>query len=127
MQKTILIVDDEQMVVDITRRKLEREGYLVLGVYDGEQALKVLRDALVDLIILDVEMPVMNGYVFLSERKKIMGADEIPVIMLTAYGFMEPIFRRNGVADYLTKPLRFDDLIAKIRSVLAFTDAKKQS
>lgn len=125
MPKTILIVDDEEMIVDITKRKLVSEGFLAIGVFDGEEALNVLRQGPVDLIILDVEMPKMNGYVFLGERKKIPGADKIPVIMLTAYDSMEPIFRRNGVAEYLTKPLRFDELFTKVRSVLDTSDVKK--
>jgi CheY-like chemotaxis protein len=73
----------------------------------------------VDLIILDIEMPKMNGYAFLAERKKIPGAENIPVLVLTAYPSMEPIFRRNGVRDYLTKPLRFQELLAKIQEILA--------
>ncbi len=124
MKKTILIVDDEEMVVDMTRRRLVQEGYLAIGVCDGGKALEVLREGTVDLIILDVEMPGMNGYAFLGERKKIPGADKAPVIMLTAFDSMEPIFRRNGVAEYLTKPVRFAELLVKIRSVLEFADAQ---
>lgn len=123
MKKTILIVDDEEIVVDMTRRKLNQEGYMAIGASDGEKALKVLREGAVDLIILDVEMPNLNGYAFLTERKKIPEADKIPVIMLTAYDSMEPIFRRNGVVDYLTKPLLFNDLLTKIRHVLESADA----
>ncbi|MEI6437859.1 MAG: response regulator [Candidatus Omnitrophota bacterium] len=125
MPKTILIVDDEEMVVDMTRRKLVHEGYLAIGVSDGHEGLKVLREGPVDLIILDIEMPNMNGYAFLTESRKIAGAEKVPVIMLTAYESMEPTFRRLGVADYLTKPLRFGDLISKIQGVLEYSDAQK--
>ncbi|MBF0387085.1 MAG: response regulator [Candidatus Omnitrophica bacterium] len=125
MPRTILIVDDEEAVVDITRRKLVQEGYLAIGVFDGEEALLALQEGPVDLIILDVEMPKMNGYVFLNERKKIAGAEQIPVIMLTAFDSMEPIFRRNGVAEYLTKPLRFQELLTKIAGLLEPLDVKR--
>ena len=118
MPKTILIVDDEEMVVDMARRKLVQEGYLAIGAGNGEEALKVLGDGLVDLIILDVEMPKMNGYMFLTELKNIPGAENIPVIMLTAYDAMEPIFRRHNAADYLTKPVRFQELMTRIHRVL---------
>ena len=118
MPKTILIVDDEDIVVDITKRKLTQEGYLVIGVGDGEKALQVLREGLVDLIVLDVEMPNMNGYTFLTEREKIPGALSVPVIVLTAYDSMEPIFKRHGIRAYLQKPLKFQDLLAKIREIL---------
>jgi CheY-like chemotaxis protein len=119
MPKSILLADDEEMIIDITKRKLVQEGYLVIGVKDGEEAIKALTQGLVDLIILDIEMPKMNGYAFLAERKKIPGAENIPVLVLTAYPSMEPIFRRNGVRDYLTKPLRFQELLAKIQEILA--------
>ncbi len=119
MPQTILVVDDEELVVDITRKKLTQEGLFVIGVHDGEAALQVLREGPVDLIILDVEMPKMNGYAFLAERKKIPGAEKAAVIMLTAYESMEPIFRRNGVDDYLIKPIRFQDLLRKILEVLS--------
>lgn len=118
MAKTILIVDDEDIVVDITKRKLTQEGYLAIGVSDGEMALEALRQGLVDLILLDVEMPKMNGYTFLTERKKIPGAEEIPIIVLTAYDSMEPIFRRNNVEAYLTKPLAFQDVLSKVKDVI---------
>jgi CheY-like chemotaxis protein len=119
MPKSILLADDEEMIIDITKRKLIQEGYLVIGVKDGEEAIKALQQGLVDLIILDIEMPKMNGYAFLNERKKIPGAEAIPVLVLTAYPSMEPIFRRNGVRDYLTKPLRFQELLAKVQEILA--------
>ncbi|MBF0569533.1 MAG: response regulator [Candidatus Omnitrophica bacterium] len=118
MAKTVLVVDDEEVVVDITKRKLAQEGYLVLTAGNGEQALQVLREGVVDLILLDVEMPKMNGYEFMNERKKIPGVEDIPVIVLTAYDSMEPIFRRNKVAAYLTKPLRFQEVLAKVKEVV---------
>jgi len=118
MSKTILVIDDEDIVVDITRRKLTQEGMAVIGVSDGEAALQVLREGPVDLIILDIEMPKMNGYNFIAERKKIPGAEKIPVIVLTAYDSMEPIFHRHGIQAYLTKPIKFQDLLVKIKEVL---------
>ena len=118
MPKIILIVDDEEIVVDITKRKLTQEGYLVIGVYNGEMALQALNQGLVDLILLDVEMPKMNGYTFMNERKKIKGAENIPVIVLTAYDSMEPIFRRNHIQAYLTKPLLFQEVLDKVKEVI---------
>lgn len=119
MSLKILLVDDEQMVLDITKRKLAEEGFLVLTASNGEQAIEVLEDGLVDLILLDVEMPRMNGYTFITERNKIDGAAEIPVIILTAYDSMEPIFKRNNVSEYLTKPIPFQALLTKIKEVLS--------
>ena len=118
MSKTILIVDDEDVVVDIAKRRLAQEGSAVIGVGDGEKALQVLREGPVDLIVLDIEMPKMNGYMFMAERQKIDETTKAPVIVLTAYNSMEPIFRRHGVKAYLVKPLRFDDFLSKIKEVL---------
>jgi CheY-like chemotaxis protein len=123
MPKTILVIDDEEIVLDITKRKLKQEGFGVIAVRDGEEALAVLREGPVDLIILDIEMPKMNGYLFLAERQRIPDADKAPVIVLTAYNTMEPIFRRNGVKAYLNKPIKFQDLLDKIKAVLEETSA----
>lgn len=123
MPKTILVIDDEEIVVDIIRRKLTQEGFAIIGVDNGEAALKVLSEGPVDLILLDVEMPKMNGYNFIAERRNIPGASRAPVIVLTAYDSMEPIFRRHGISAYLTKPIKFQDLLAKIKELLGETPA----
>ncbi len=118
MTKTIMIVDDEQVVVDIARRKLTDLGYKVIGAYDGEEALRASRENLIDLILLDVEMPNMNGYTFMTEMDKVPAGKRPPVVVLTAHQGMEPVFRRHGVASYLVKPLRIEDILSKIREVL---------
>lgn len=124
MVGTVLLVDDEELVVDVTKKKLLQQGISVIGVNDGEQAIKVLREGPVDLIVLDIEMPQMNGYAFLYERKKIPGAENIPIIVLTAYDSMEPIFCRHGISAYLVKPVRFQDLLSRIMEILAEKTAR---
>ncbi len=119
MPQKILVVDDESLVVDITKKKLEQQGFTAIGACDGEAAMEILKEGLVDLIVMDVEMPRMNGYEFLSERKKVPGGESIPVIMLTAYNTVEPIFRRKGVKDFLLKPVRFQDLLSCVLKVLS--------
>lgn len=124
MGRTILVVDDEELVLDISKRKLVQAGYAAIGVSDGEAALQVLREGPVDLIILDIEMPRLNGYNFISERAKIPGAGGVPVIVLTAYESMEPIFRRHGIRGYLVKPVKFQDLLRKVREVIGEPDPR---
>ena len=63
-----------------------------------------------DLILLDVQMPEMNGYTFMLELEKIKECVNIPVIVLTAHQEMQPIFERKGVKGYLIKPLNFDEV-----------------
>jgi CheY-like chemotaxis protein len=118
MSKTILVVDDEPVVVEIAKRKLEERGYEVHTAGDGEEALAVLKVKIPDLIILDIQMPKMNGYTFMMEKSKTPEYVKIPVIVLTAYNEMEPLFKRHGVKGYLLKPLKLQDLLDKVAAVV---------
>ena len=113
MPKSILVVDDETVVVEITKRKLETYGYEVQTAGDGAEAFVSLKAKIPDLILLDVQMPKMNGYTFVMEKSKIPEYVNIPVVVLTAYNEMEPLFKRHGVKAYLLKPLKLQDLINK--------------
>lgn len=118
MPKTILVVDDDRMSLELVRRKLTDNGYTVTVATDGAMALGKLKEPPPDLIVLDVEMPEMNGYTFISEMKKIPEFKSIPVIMLTAHEETEPLFKRHGVRGYLIKPLDIQKLLDKITEVL---------
>jgi CheY-like chemotaxis protein len=117
MPKTILLVDDETVVVDIARRKLQDRGFEVMTAYDGEEALAQLAIKIPDLIVVDIQMPKMNGYTFLMEKDKNPAFVGIPVITVTAYNEMEPLFKRHGVKAYLLKPLKLQELLDKIVEV----------
>ena len=119
MSKKILLVDDEEVVVEIGQKRLSQQGYTVSTASNGEEALASLDDGLPDLIVLDIEMPKMNGYVFLTELEKRNDFPQLPpIIVVTAYAQMEAIFRRHQIRDYLMKPLRLQELIAKIKTVI---------
>ena len=120
MPKTVLLVDDETVVVDIAKRRLDQLGYNVLAANDGEDAVEILRTAKPDLIVLDVQMPKMNGYTFLTELRKNsnQALASTPVIVVTAFAESNPIFNRHGVIAYLLKPLKLQDLLDKIQEVL---------
>jgi len=118
MPKVILVVDDETIVVEISKRKLEERGYEVLTAANGLQALECLKAKIPDLILLDVQTPEMNGYTFILEKSKIPEYQDIPVIVLTAYNEMEPLFKRHGVKDYLLKPLKLQDLVDKVVQIV---------
>ena len=117
MSKTLLIVDDETIILEIAKKKFINGGYSVFTAGNGEEALEVVLQQKIDLIVLDVQMPVMNGYTFLTELEKKQITD-IPIIVLTAFGNMEPIFKRHKIKAYLTKPLQMEKLIAKVQEVL---------
>jgi CheY-like chemotaxis protein len=120
MPKTVLLVDDEVVVVDIAKRRLDQLGYNVLAAHDGQEAVDILATAKPDLIVLDVQMPKMNGYTFLTELRKNPNPDlaAIPVIIVTAYAETNPIFNRHGVIAYLLKPLKLQELLDKVQDIL---------
>ncbi len=118
MPKKILIVDDEPVIVEISKRKLQSQGYEVLTAHNGEEALQALIGFLPDLILLDIQMPKMNGYTFMMEKAKNPDWINIPVIVLTAYNEMEPIFRRHRIKAYLLKPLQLQDMLTKVAEVI---------
>ncbi len=119
--KTILLVDDDVEVLKATKTYLEKCGYAVLTAPDGSDALTILKlfmSPSPELIILDVEMPEMNGYTFLYELQKNPRLKHLPVIMVTAYGQMEPIFTLKGVRKYLIKPVEPSKLLEAIKEIL---------
>lgn len=120
MVKTVLLIDDESVVVEIAKRKLESLGFKALCAGDGQEALDLLNSQKPDLIVLDVQMPRMNGYTFLTELRKHPNStiSATPVIVVTAYAENNPIFSRHGIKGYLLKPLRLEDLVEKVQELL---------
>ena len=118
MSKIVLVVDDDRLAVELARRKLEEHGYEVRTAANGNEALERLKSKIPDLIILDVQMPDMNGYTFIIEKDKTPEYVNIPVVMLTASNETEPLFRRHRVKGYLLKPLKLQDLIDKVAQVV---------
>ena len=118
MPKSILVVDDEDIVAEISKRKLEDYGFEVQTASSGAEAFVRLKAHIPDLIVLDVQMPQMNGYTFIMEKVKIPEYVDIPVVVLTAYNDMEPLFKRHGIRAYLLKPLKLQDLIDKVVEIV---------
>jgi len=118
MPKSILVVDDESVVAEISKRKLEDHGYEVQIAGNGNDALLSLKSKIPDLIVLDVQMPKMNGYTFIMEIAKISEYADIPVVVLTAYNELEPLFKRHGIKACLIKPLQLQDLVDKVVEIV---------
>ena len=114
MSKKILIIDDDRTNITLIKSRLESKGYVVFSALDGEEGLAQVSANKPDLILLDVEMPKMDGYTFINELRKIDPQKTIPVIVLTAHSEHQPIFSLKGVKGYLVKPVNFDLLIPKI-------------
>jgi CheY-like chemotaxis protein len=123
MPHTVLVVDDEPVAREFARKKLTDNGYKTVTAGNGEEALAVLAQTRPDLILLDVEMPKMNGYTFVAELAKRNLEPRIPVVVLTAHEELGPIFKRHGVRGYLIKPLKVEVLLAKIVEVIGANPA----
>jgi CheY-like chemotaxis protein len=119
MGRTILMVDDERDLVFATKLYLEGSGYTVEAAYDGIEALDQVKAVQPDLILLDVYMPVKNGWAVLEELKQSPETEKIPVVMLTAA--VEPEDIARGYAGdctwYHTKPFDPKDLLTVIDRV----------
>ena len=115
MPKKILIIDDDPTTVKMVGSFLIAHGYSVVSAGSGEEGLEQVKTDRPDLIILDIQMPGMNGYTFIFEFKKIADTSTIPVIVLTAKDGMAEIFKVEGVKEYLTKPFQPEALLTKIK------------
>jgi DNA-binding response OmpR family regulator len=113
----ILCVDDDQYLTDLLRYALAREGFEVRMAHSGRDALRLIRAESLDLVILDVNIPDMNGFKVLSSLRTF---SQIPVVMLTARSQDEDIIAGfgQGADDYVAKPFSVQVLINRIKAVL---------
>ena len=117
----VLIVDDSRTIVRAIQLMLEREGYLTFSAFDGEQAVSLARKQKPDAILMDIVMPIMNGFEatrILTNQPETAG---IPIIMVS--GTEQPSDRawgmRLGAKGFLAKPVNKDELLARVASVIA--------
>lgn len=113
----ILIVDDEKLIRDVIKTYAEKENFNVLEAENGIDALNIIKNSNIDLIVLDIMMPKMDGITFLKTLKK---EKNIPVIILSARTEEYDKLRgfNLGTDDYLTKPFSPKELIARIKAIL---------
>ena len=116
----ILLVEDNEMNRDMLSRRLERKGYEVAVAVDGQEGLSLARSAGADLILMDMSLPVLDGWETTRQLKASPETRLIPVIALTAHamsGDREKALEA-GCDDYDTKPIEFTRLLAKIEALL---------
>ncbi|MBC2696142.1 MAG: sigma-54-dependent Fis family transcriptional regulator [Desulfobacteraceae bacterium] len=117
-QQSILVVDDDLHVLEVIEARLSSSGFQVCKASGAQEALGILKDKKVDLIISDIKMPGMGGMDLLKNVRSLMPG--LPLIFLTAYGTIPDAVRavKAGAVDYLAKPFDGRDLIIKIRKIL---------
>lgn len=117
MKSKILVVDDEMDIRELVRYYLDKEGFEVLEAENGKKALDIIENEYIDLAIIDIMMPVMNGFDLVEEMKEFK---DIPVIMLTAKSQSADKLRgfSLGIDDYVTKPFDPQELLARVKTIL---------
>ena len=113
----ILVCDDDREIVEAIEIYLKNEGYTVFKAYDGEEALRLAKDKSIDIIILDLMLPKIDG---LSVCQKIRDFSRVPIIMLTAKAddIDKILGLEYGADDYLTKPFNILELKARVKAIL---------
>ena len=129
MAISVLIVEDDRNIAELLQMYLEKEGYAVTVAEDGGQGLSKFRSVKPDLVLLDVMMPVMDGW---AVCRAIRAESTTPVIMLTAKGETDDKVAglKQGADDYITKPFEMKEVLARIEAVLRRTSgvtAEKKS
>jgi len=114
---TILLVDDEESIQTLLTYPLERDGYTVVQARDGEEALRRFGEEAVDLVVLDVMLPRLDG---LEVCKRLRGQSNVPIIMLTARGeeLDKVLGLELGADDYITKPFSIREFRSRVRALL---------
>ncbi|WP_373898630.1 response regulator transcription factor [Haloimpatiens sp. FM7315] len=122
MKETLLIVDDEERILDLISIYLKKENYNVIKAFNGLEAIKIFNNEKIDLIILDVMMPIMDGWDVCKEIRK---NSDVPIIMLTAKAEEddELIGFQLGIDHYVTKPFSPKTLIARVKAIIRRTNS----
>jgi two-component system, OmpR family, response regulator VicR len=125
VEKKILVVDDERPIADILKFSLEREGYVVVCAYDGEEAISFVESENPDLILLDIMLPKKDG---MEVCQQVRISHDMPIIMLTAKDseIDKVLGLEFGADDYVTKPFGTRELLARIKAQLRRTERKNK-
>src|SRR5690348_15585724 len=123
---TILLVDDEDSVQKLLTYPLERDGFRVVQARDGEQAIRLFGDEHIDLVVLDLMLPKVDG---LEVCKRLRADSDVPIIMLTARGdeLDKVLGLELGADDYITKPFSIREFRSRVRALLRRASASRRA
>ena len=124
-KQKILVVDDERNIIELCTLYLERDGYQVLSAADGQRALDVFEKEAPDLVVLDLMLPVVDGF---EVCRRIRAGSHTPVIMLTARDddVDKIVGLEIGADDYMTKPFNPRELVARVKAILRRANAESE-
>lgn len=116
----VLIVDDEPLNVDYLEQELEDSNYQIITAFNGQEALDKIHREEPDLVLLDLMMPVLDGFAVLAQVKADPLLRDIPIIIISAEHDSKSVVRgiKQGAEDYLTKPINADLLVKKVKEFL---------
>lgn len=125
MSRKVLVVDDEKLIVKGIRLSLEQDGMDVDCAYDGEEALKLIRENKYNIILLDVMLPKLDGFQVCQQVREF---SDVPIVMLTAKGEdMDKILGLEyGADDYITKPFNILEVKARIKAIMRRTERQTE-
>ena len=117
--RRILVVDDDPDLAEVLDRVLEKSGYLVTWAKNGQEALRALRDKqhLLDVVLLDLMMPVMNGWEFRAEQLKDPSLSNIPVVVFSGHGKLDQNAVAIGAVANLRKPIGLHELLTVLDQI----------
>lgn len=123
MSRRVLVVDDEKLIVKGIRFSLEQDGMEVDCAYDGEEALKLIKENAYDIVLLDIMLPKLDGFQVCQQIREF---SDVPVVMLTAKGDdMDKILGLEyGADDYITKPFNILEVKARIKAIIRRTSKR---
>ncbi len=116
----VLVVEDNELNADMLSQRLKRKGYEILFAADGEEAIKMVRDNQPSVVLMDMSLPILDGWEATRRLKADSKTKHIPIIALTAHSMTDDRQQAldAGCDEYETKPVNFQSLIAKIESFL---------
>ncbi|MBF0490962.1 MAG: response regulator [Candidatus Omnitrophica bacterium] len=123
----MLIVDDEPRLLRVLRLGLPEYGFNVLTAANGEEAIKILFDKQVDVVVTDVRMPVMGGVEFIYEMERL--GIKLPIVVTTAHADVDTAVKtlKHGACDYIRKPFSVEELVQSVKNAMQKMSAHKET